>query len=334
MLTAAGHAHTTGLPIHWPLPPTTPVDLPTYPFQHQHYWLHPTSPTIRLDHLGQADAEHALLTARIDLPDGTTLFTGRLSLETHPWLADHAVATTPLLPGTAYLDLALHAAHTTTHPHIEELTLHTPLTLDHHPTHLRLTLTPPHNTHRTLTIHTQPHTTTDPTTHWTLHATATLTTTPPPTPPQPPTTWPPTNTQPHDLTNFYDTLATTGYHYGPTFQGLTHAWHNPQTHHHYANITLPPNTTTTHHTLHPALLDATLHTTFLNKITGSEDAGDQPESDSIDLPFSFTDTHLYATHATHARAHLTTHDNHHTLHLTTPDNQPILTTTLTTRPTN
>ncbi|WP_461038661.1 SDR family NAD(P)-dependent oxidoreductase, partial [Streptomyces mayteni] len=29
-----------------------------------------------------------------------------------------------------------------------------------------------------------------------------------------------------------------------------------------------------------------------------------------------------------------THDNHHTLHLTTPDNQPILTTTLTTRPTN
>ncbi|WP_461038663.1 SDR family NAD(P)-dependent oxidoreductase, partial [Streptomyces mayteni] len=32
--------------------------------------------------------------------------------------------------------------------------------------------------------------------------------------------------------------------------------------------------------------------------------------------------------------HLTTHDNHHTLHLTTPDNQPILTTTLTTRPTN
>ena len=45
------------------------------------------------------------------LADGEgALFTGRLSLESHPWLADHAVMGTVLLPGTAFLELALHAA--------------------------------------------------------------------------------------------------------------------------------------------------------------------------------------------------------------------------------
>ena len=38
------------------------------------------------------------------------LLTGRLSLQTHPWLADHAVAGIVLLPGTAFLELALRAA--------------------------------------------------------------------------------------------------------------------------------------------------------------------------------------------------------------------------------
>ena len=36
------------------------------------------------------------------------LFTGRLSLDAHPWLADHAVMGTVLLPGTAFLELALY----------------------------------------------------------------------------------------------------------------------------------------------------------------------------------------------------------------------------------
>ncbi|WP_425337773.1 hypothetical protein, partial [Streptomyces novaecaesareae] len=37
------------------------------------------------------------------------VLTGHLSLTTHPWLADHAVFGTALLPGTALVELALHA---------------------------------------------------------------------------------------------------------------------------------------------------------------------------------------------------------------------------------
>ncbi|WP_442973923.1 hypothetical protein, partial [Saccharothrix sp. ST-888] len=33
----------------------------------------------------------------------------RLSLDSHPWLADHAVMGTVLLPGTAFVELALRA---------------------------------------------------------------------------------------------------------------------------------------------------------------------------------------------------------------------------------
>ena len=36
--------------------------------------------------------------------------TGRISLASHPWLADHAVVDTVLLPGTAFVELALQAA--------------------------------------------------------------------------------------------------------------------------------------------------------------------------------------------------------------------------------
>ncbi|WP_131065410.1 polyketide synthase dehydratase domain-containing protein, partial [Streptomyces noursei] len=35
------------------------------------------------------------------------LFTGRLSLQSHRWLADHTVMGQALLPGTALLELAL-----------------------------------------------------------------------------------------------------------------------------------------------------------------------------------------------------------------------------------
>ena len=57
------------------------------------------------------------------------LLTGRLSLATHPWLADHAVGGTVLLPGTAFLELALRAAEQVGAETVEELTLQAPLVL-------------------------------------------------------------------------------------------------------------------------------------------------------------------------------------------------------------
>ncbi|MBE3016368.1 polyketide synthase dehydratase domain-containing protein, partial [Microbispora sp. NEAU-D428] len=131
-VTAAAHAHTHGTPVDWTTlhGQATTIDLPTYAFQHEHLWL--TPPTTHTDpaHLGLTTTAHPLLGAALTLAhDHTTVYTGTLSLTTHPWLTDHTVFDTPILPGTAYLDLALHAADHTGHTTIDELLLHAPLVL-------------------------------------------------------------------------------------------------------------------------------------------------------------------------------------------------------------
>ncbi len=329
--------HTTS-PVDWTpwFPADThhkPIDLPTYAFQRTPYWLSSAS-------VGTpATGGHPHLSAVTQLPDGGLLLTGQLPTVNHTgWLTEHTIADTVLLPGTALLEWALHTADHT-HTTLNELLLQHPLTLTTTPLHLHLTTTPP-DTHgnRTLTIHTRPTTTTTATTsEWTCHATATLT---PHTTNQPThhTTGPqpPTNTQPINTTHFYQNAQKDGYHYGPTYQALHTMWQDDNTLH--ANITLP-NTTedTDHFGIHPALLDAALHPLILH-------TQNNPEPDTtgehIWLPFSFTDTTLHATGATHAHVTITpsdtsnTAEKQHRITLTDTTGDLILTTTLTTRPIN
>ncbi|WP_346011308.1 hypothetical protein, partial [Streptomyces sp. SID337] len=55
------------------------------------------------------------------------VLTGRLSRSTHPWLDDHGVFGTVLLPGTAFIEMTLRAADEVGCGAIEELTLERPL---------------------------------------------------------------------------------------------------------------------------------------------------------------------------------------------------------------
>ncbi|MFG3344562.1 SDR family NAD(P)-dependent oxidoreductase, partial [Streptomyces sp. NPDC048018] len=236
----------------WPTAGRPPVPLPTYPFTRSRYWLAP-EPHTDASQIGLGPADHPLLAAASELPDGTHLFTTTLTTTAHPWLADHTIAGTTLLPGTALLELALHAGDLLAHPHLAELTLQSPITL---PAQLQLTVETPTDDQRHFTIHTRAADGSDDTRAWTLRATGTLTTVAPAPAPDP-SPWSAEDVgEPADLSGFYDVLSDHGYTYGPAFRGLGTHW--PTTG--WARVKLP----TTHgrptgYGIHPALLDAALH---------------------------------------------------------------------------
>ncbi|MEH1130817.1 SDR family NAD(P)-dependent oxidoreductase [Micromonospora sp. CPCC 206061] len=298
-LTSLAEAHVHGAAVDW----TTVVsgrviDLPTYPFQHERYWLDAPATTGDLTAAGLTATDHPILTASTDLPDtGITLYTGRLSLATHQWLADHTVMDAVVLPGTAFLEMALHAGDRVGHPQVDELTLHAPLTVpERGAIDVRLTVgTPGDDGHRPVTIHSRP-ASGDDTTEWTRHATGRLAQDGDGIAtdriPEMNGAWPPAGTTPLDAGGLYDHLATLGLAYGPLFQGVQQAWQNGS--HIYAEVTLPDDTPDTHrYTIHPALLDAALHPLALRT------------TDHTPLPFTWAGIRLHGRIGGHLRVRLT-----------------------------
>jgi malonyl CoA-acyl carrier protein transacylase len=84
------------------------VLLPTYPFERQRYWIDDPVPARSL---APPPGAHPLLGLKIDIaaePD-TTLWRSEISLQSQPWVADHCVQGRPLLPATAYVEMAAAA---------------------------------------------------------------------------------------------------------------------------------------------------------------------------------------------------------------------------------
>ncbi len=277
VLSLAG-AHAAGVPVDWDAffkgAGAKRVPLPTYPFQRQRYWLSAGEGAGDPGSIGQAPADHPLLGAVIEDPqgDGLTL-TGRISLATHPWLADHAAAGVVLLPGTAFLELALRAGQEVGCATVAELTLQAPLILpEQGAVQIQVAVTGRgEDGSREISIHSRP----APgdgegeAAEWTCHAGGTLSPQPPGHP-EPLDSWPPQGAEPMETEFLYDRLAEAGFEYGPAFQGLGAAWRRGAEL--FAEVSLAPEQApeAQRFGLHPALLDAALHTVGLSALQDGE----------------------------------------------------------------
>ncbi|AMW13429.1 polyketide synthase [Streptomyces qaidamensis] len=267
------------------------VDLPTYPFQRERYWLTPERP-LDARGLGLDPAGHPLLHASMELAgsDGLVL-TGRLAVADQLWLADHAIAGTVLVPATAFLELALAAAGRYGIDQVGELTLEAPLELPEQGS-VRVQVAvgaPDASGSRPVEIHACPDGRADTGQLWTRHASGTLGGTPATGPDL--SQWPPTGAAEVPLDDAYERLTTLGYTYGPAFQGLTRLWHATDAL--YAEVALPDahRDGADRFGLHPALFDALLHPVVLHA------AGDETPADTIRLPFAWSGATLHAAGA-------------------------------------
>ncbi|MDF5759355.1 type I polyketide synthase [Spongiactinospora sp. TRM90649] len=300
--TALAEAWVHGVPVDWRTVFTgwggEVTDLPTYAFQRERFWPDTTAVFADVTSAGLDAAGHPLLGASVRLAggDGMALWTGRLSVATHPWLADHAVMGSILLPGTAFVEIALRAGEQAGTPALDELTLQAPLVLPERGAVLiQVTAgAPGEDGRRAITVYSRPEDARADDDIWTAHAIGVLsdTTT---TPAAAPAAWPPSQAEPLAVDGFYDAIAEAGYGYGPAFQGLTAAWRAGDDV--YAEVELPGGTKAAEYGLHPALLDAALHAAALGGLLG--DAG-RPM-----LPFAWTGVALHATGASSVRVRLT-----------------------------
>ncbi|NUP28135.1 MAG: SDR family NAD(P)-dependent oxidoreductase, partial [Nocardia sp.] len=278
-------AHNAGVEVEWqPLfagRNTDRVELPTYAFQRQRYWLEPVSGAAR------ASSGHLLSAAQAVAGRDEWLFTGQISTRTQPWLADHAVFGTVLVPGTGFVELALHAGHRLAAETIRELVLEAPLLLDED-TAVDIQVVAEAaaaDGARRFAVHSRAVADQVGDTAWTTHAVGVLAPAASDTaaPAFDGRAWPPAGAEPLDPVRLYERLTEMGFGYGPAFQDVRAAWTSDTEV--YAELRLPEGLDGRPFRIHPALLDATFHPA-LDRLADT-DAGKVP------LPFSYTGVRLY-----------------------------------------
>ncbi|MFJ9821132.1 SDR family NAD(P)-dependent oxidoreductase [Streptomyces sp. NPDC101151] len=299
LVTAVARLHAAGTAVDWAafFAPhgARPTSLPTYAFQRERLWLEATAGgSGDADGLGQNATGHPLLTAASELPEtGGAVLTGRLSLASHPWLADHAVHGTVLLPGTAFVEMALQAAERTGCDTVDELTLHAPLILpEQGALAVQAAVGGERDGRRELTVWSRRADTPD--APWTRNAAGVLTSAPADeASPAGLTAWPPEGAERVELDGLYPDLARTGYGYGEVFQGLRAMWRRGDEL--FAEAALPEGAraTAAAFAVHPALLDAVLHVNLL----------DLPGGQAV-LPFAWGGVTLHAAGTDCLRLHL------------------------------
>ncbi|MFI2478680.1 SDR family NAD(P)-dependent oxidoreductase, partial [Nocardia xishanensis] len=322
VLAALAHLHVRGQAVDWSRvsPGGRRITLPTYPFQRSSYWLTPSGrPSVAT--AGLADTGHPLLGAAVEIPgSGEIVYTGRLSVRSQPWLAQHAVHGIIVLPGVAYVDLLLGVGADVGARHIEELVHHRLLTVPEDRARLlRVTVSAVDSSGiRQAVLYSRAEDAARDAA-WVRHATAELSADESlPTMDFP--DWPPAGSAPVDIDEFYRRLVGLGFDYGPIFQGVRACWTEGEVT--YAEVALAADVDARSFALHPALLDSALHPLMLWE-----------QSESVRLPYSWRGVTAYAAGRTEVRVRLRrTGEDTLALDITDTAGEPVLRVdTLTTR---
>jgi polyketide synthase 12 len=300
------------------------TELPTYAFQRERFWLDAGSGGGDVRAVGQMGVDHPLLGAAVALAEQASwVFTGRLSLQEHPWLADHVVLGRVLLPGTAFLELALHAGARLGCDLVRELVLQAPLVLAEDDVQLQVAVGGPDELGaRSLSIYSRPHDASsddEPSEgQWVCHAVGSLAlvgddeeATQTVGFSENEDAWPPLGAESVPVSDAYEAMAGIGLDYGPAFQGLVGAWRRDGEMFAEASLVDGERDRAASFGLHPALLDAVLHALALDHAADSESASDSEGStggasgsDGVRLPFSWSDVRLMGSGASVLRARL------------------------------
>jgi acyl transferase domain-containing protein/NADP-dependent 3-hydroxy acid dehydrogenase YdfG/acyl carrier protein len=279
------------------------VDLPTYAFAHQRFWLKPGA-SGDPSGIGLIPVKHNMLSAVVTMPETEdVVLTGRLSLRTHPWLIGHTLLGRVIVPGTGYVEMAIEAGNQVGCDFLEEMVLETPLVVpDEGGCAVRFVVgRPDQHGNRRFTVYSR-FDDAPAEWGWTRNASGVLANTAsmakPTVPPEHAemTEWPPAGAREIELGDLYDRFLKEGYTFGPHFRGLRHSWTVGEEL--YSEVWLPEQYAeeTKEFNLHPALLDAAMHVLILG--------ASEYLNDSVAVGFAWSGVHLYATGATALRVRM------------------------------
>jgi acyl transferase domain-containing protein/NADPH:quinone reductase-like Zn-dependent oxidoreductase/acyl carrier protein len=293
LLATLGRLFVSGVGVRWPaaLGVGRRVDLPTYGFVRQRYWLPAgAAGSVDMRGVGLTRAGHPLLGAVVERPDsGGVVLTGSLSVAEVPWLADHVVEGVVLFPGAGFVELVLRAGDEVGCSVLDELTLLAPLVL------------PPGVRSRVQVV-------VDDASElgsrgvwvysrgvgadsvWMLHAQGVLSTGLAE-PASDLSVWPPVGASAVDVGDVYEVMASRGYGYGPAFRGLRALWRRGEEV--FADVAVGEGVNLGGFGIHPAVLDAALHAWGIAK-----------GGDATMLPFSWQGVCLHAAGASRVRVRI------------------------------